>query len=147
MGKKRRHNRRHDAVTTTPHPHTANAPVAHAIQKILARSPLTQIEDRRKHHPDGRMRPAKTISGTRIAPHKIKTKKISVVRGRDGRPMKRKLTVLGVPSRIRFAHPLKTIICVKRKIRSEVLHAFKKTGRGASRKKHPHRNRYSGVSC
>ena len=145
MGKKRRHNRRHDAVTNTSHQNTANAQVAHAIQKILARPPLTQIEDRRTHHPDGRLRPAKKINGTRLSPHKIKiTKKI--VQRRAGTAVHKTKTVRirTIPTRIKFAAPKKVMICVRRKVRREVLLAF---GRGGGRHKNPKRNRYSEVSC
>lgn len=92
------------------------------------RIPLLQIEDRRLWHPDP-TRPAKTTSGL---------PRYRLIDRQDVKTSRR--------ARISFASPHKMVICIRRKIREEVLHALKKTGRGVSRRK-PRRNNYSNVEC
>lgn len=51
-----------------------------------------------------------------------------------------------VPRRVAFALPTQVAICVRRKVRREVLHAIRvagRTGRGGKR----HRNAYSNIKC
>lgn len=50
-----------------------------------------------------------------------------------------------VPFQVAFSAPRDVLICVRRKRRKEVLHAFRKTGRSGQRK--PRFNRYSQVRC
>lgn len=50
-----------------------------------------------------------------------------------------------LPQFVGFDVPEKVLICVRRKIRGEVLHAKKKTGRRGQKK--PRRGYYSSVSC
>lgn len=88
------------------------------------------IEDRRTHHPLDFFRPPLATDGGHIAPVRV-TKK----------PFKTQL-----PFGLQFAAPEKTLVCVRRNQRKEVLHALRKTGRGRSRKS-PRRNYLSGVRC
>lgn len=140
---RRKRSKRRDASVSIP-TGTANRQVDHAIKKILARPALALVDDRRFHHPDGRARPAKKINGTRLSQHKVKGTRIKVHRGRDGRPMKSVIRIQTIPSRIKFATPKRVAICVRRKIRREVLLAL---GRGGGHHRKPKRNRYSEVSC
>lgn len=150
---KRRHSKRPDAVSKSPDL-TANAIVDQAIKNILTRpaaSVLGQIEDRRFHHPLGTFRPARTRSGHPVTPHKVKNFTVRpsrVVRGPGGRPMRRRkvVRVQTVPSRIRFDQPRRVLICIRRKVREEVLHALGRTGRGQKRRD-PRRNAHSHISC
>lgn len=140
----KKHRKRHNAVLEPTRP---------LASLIMPPRPvrLSPIEDRRLHHPLGKARPAKQVSGHPVKPHVVKPVKRRVVvkRGPGGRPMRstRIVSIQTVPSRIRFASPKRTLICLKRKIRAEVLHAFKKTGRGSPRKRHSRRNFHSSVSC
>lgn len=88
--------------------------------------------DRRVHHPLGEYRPAVAFSG-----HPVRTNVV--------RPSKFKSN-LYVSPKVRFAVPKKTLICVRRAERKEVLHALKKVGRGrgGGRKR---RNWFSEVTC
>lgn len=53
-----------------------------------------------------------------------------------------------LPYRIGFTLPWQVVICVRRKRRTEVLHAFKKTGKGSTaRMKKRRMNKYSDVRC
>lgn len=155
MSKKhRKRQSRTDAVSKPQTIITANE-VAQAVKNVQRQHALMmaqlQTEDRRKFHPDGRgHRPARLINGSRVPPHKVKNTltKARVIRGPGGRPMKtKKLSSLALPHRIKFALPAKTLICIKRKIRSEVLHAFNKTGKGGARRNRPRRNSFSQISC
>lgn len=83
---------------------------------------LTEVQDRRVFHPDGRQRAAISVDGT-------KTRQVA-----------------GRSYRINFAVPDRVMVCVRRKIRDEVLHALKLTGRGSGRGKKRF-NVFSGISC
>lgn len=50
-----------------------------------------------------------------------------------------------VPHQLGFAAPEKVLICVRRKIRKEVLHAYKRTGRGSGRPNR--RGPFSDIHC
>lgn len=49
--------------------------------------------------------------------------------------------------RVGFQHPWQVMICIRRKQRKEVLHAFKKTGSGGGKQRRPRRNFWSEVRC
>lgn len=91
--------------------------------------PLSEIEDRRTYHPLDDFRPAMEIGGTHTTPRVVK------------KSFKRQL-----PFGLQFAVPEKTIICVRRKTRKEVLHAKRKTGRGKGRR-YPTKNWFSKIGC
>lgn len=90
------------------------------------RSYLTEVEDRRTYHPAGKNRP--TVSPRRH--HTPKPSAASLVYSR---------------ARMVFGAPRHVMICVRRKIRDEVLHALGKTGKGSGRPRR--RNQYSKVRC
>lgn len=105
-------------------------------------SPLTHIEDRRLWHPEGRYAPARSFSRSR---HRL-----TIVSGSSRSHVSRRSR--GLPSlsslpahRIGFEQPERVLICVRRKMRREVLHALRKTGRVGQRR--PRRNWYSSISC
>lgn len=100
------------------------------------KSDLTAISDRRRFHPDGEARPAPSFKKSR---HRLTER--SYNRPKAGKKYKTQSFV----TKIGFEEPEKVLVCVRRKIREEVLHAFKKTGRrGQKRKKF---NFYSSISC
>lgn len=101
-------------------------------------SSFSIIEDRRLFHPLGDFRPARSFLA-RPRPRLV-IADVNVNRGR------RKVTPYKVPSQIGFSVPRDVVVCVRRKQRKEVLHAFKFTGRGSGsgRKR---RNYWSDVSC
>lgn len=90
--------------------------------------PLRRIEDRRLFHPESFYRPARTLSGNRPR----------IVAGSSH-------SLFSMPHGVRFDVPAKTVICVRRKRRKEVL--FAKGKAGAGRKRPPRRNWYSNVRC
>lgn len=96
---------------------------------------LSMIEDRRTWHPDGPTRAARSIPGG--SPSQVVIKKA---------PAKFKRPYSYVPTDTRFAVPEKTIVCIRRQRRKEVLFAKKKTGRGRGRK-NPKRSYWSAISC
>lgn len=96
---------------------------------------LAQVEDRRTHHPLDFFRPARMLSGHPVQPLNVNKLK---------RPAKFKSPV--VPHGLRFAVPEKTVMCVRRKKRREVLFAKKRAG-GAGSRKPKTRNWYSKIGC
>lgn len=85
-------------------------------------------DDRRRYHPQTLFRPAVASQryGTRLV--------IGAVAGREN-----------ALNRLQFHIPNMVAICVRRKVRREVLHALDKTrrGKGGSRRRNP----YSGIQC
>lgn len=103
------------------------------LRDMAASSVLRMIEDRRQYHPLQFFRPARKISGHPVSP----------VRIRKAPPRKGEAFLA---HRLNFAEPNRTLICVRRKQRKEVLHALKKVGRGRGRGA-KRRNWYSNIGC
>lgn len=138
----KKHRKRHNAISAVSPP-IAN----HRLFVPPKPTAFSAVEDRRRFHPEKATQPARTTSGHPVKPHKPKLAVTAVKRGPDGRPMKKKITLRSIPSRLQFAAPKRTIICLKRKIRKEVLHALQRTGRGHGSRRRPKRNAYSQISC
>lgn len=116
------------------------------------RSVLSQFEDRRTWHPQGVFAPAKSIVESyprmmelppEFAPS-WPARFPDVPRRIDFRPKVLEQAQLQ-PMKYGFANPLKVIICLKRKIRKEVLHALGIAGKTGF--KTPTYNAYSRVRC
>lgn len=132
------------------------------VSKIVLSRPKSQLslyEDRRLYHPEGRYRPA--ISKTEFIP---RTREQPFWRGTPVDPntgVVKKLVPSKVdPSgwiyiddrpdvleraRLGFVDPWKVIICLKRKMRKEIMHAFGYAGKTGFKK--PHFTQYSYVRC
>lgn len=110
---------------TTP---IANAtPTPKFIPKPLHRlEPIRSLEDRRLFHPEKQYQPARAA---RVAHRRIV-------------PTKTHQALL--PKKLQFNVPHKVAICARRKIREQVLHALRKTGKGGGRGR---RNFFSTISC
>lgn len=100
---------------------------------------VRQLDDRRRYHP------LRTLS--RITP-------LAALSRSATRIVPKSQTNLGqwtrsLPYRQRFAVPHKISLCVRRRIRKEVIHAigFAKGGKGTRRSRKPRRNFWSDVSC
>lgn len=106
---------------------------------------LFNYEDRRTWHPEGAMRPARSFNSSR---HRLRLINSPVTKIQNGRPNGRygyKQNFNQPSHRIGFEAPEKTLICVRRKIRAEVLHAKKKAGKTGQKK--PKFNYYSKIAC
>lgn len=101
------------------------------VQLPVSVTPLREVEDRREYHPVKFHRPARDVSGQGHKPVVVKPSR------KFGRVL---------PFGLRFAEPARTVLCVRRKTRKEVLHAIRKTGKGVRRRK-PRRNWFSRISC
>lgn len=95
-------------------------------------SPLTLIEDRRSYDFEPATRPARLFSGSVAS--MVATPKI--IKGKIRNPA-------SVPYQIAFAAPRETLICVRRKMRREVLHALRRKGKGGRGR----RGKWSNVKC
>lgn len=105
---------------------------------------LTQYEDRRQWHPEGKYAPARSFNKTR---HRLTVPNANHVRHRPaGKTMGDiRSTIEGTPWQTAFREPDKVLICARRQIRREVMHALKKSGRGGQKK--PRYSEYSKISC
>lgn len=92
-------------------------------------------EDRRQWHPDGDYRPARSYSRSR------QQLKLSDPMD-DLRDVWQSTRAV-----LAFSNPRDVLVCVRRKMRREVLHAFRKTGRGGGRKRPPRYNWFSKIKC
>lgn len=95
---------------------------------------LQSIEDRRTWHPEGPQRPARGLLRAR---HRLTL----------AQPSKkfRGPTKATIDAPVGFDDPFRVVVCVRRRRRREVLHAFRKTGRRGQRR--PRRSWYSDISC
>lgn len=109
------------------------------------RDTLRQYEDRRTFHPQGPQRSARSFSSFH---HRLRVAGIPIVEtNRDAGYQQNFISgnFDALPYRIGFVKPERILICVRRKIRREVLHALKIAGgRGFKR---PTFNEYSSVRC
>lgn len=99
---------------------------------FVSRVSLVPVEDRRVYHPLGPARSVRVLSGHAVQPLVVQR------RGRLSRPKR------GLPVSLQFAVPKKTIVCVRRKRRREVLFAKRKAHGGSGRRR---RNIWSNVIC
>ncbi len=95
--------------------------------KLFA-APLRLYEDRRVFHPRGRQRAA--FSEPRLAARVV----VSPVRSRR------------LPAALSFTDPRRVVVCVRRRIRRQVLFA-NGTGGARGRKRQPRRNEFSSIRC
>lgn len=105
------------------------APVVHPSPTKILKNTLRQIEDRRTYHPQGAQRPARSLERSQhrlVIPQKKNAPRLS--------------------NRVQFDAPKRVLICIRRKIRKEVLFAKRKTGKGARARRH-RRNYFSEVTC
>lgn len=86
-------------------------------------------EDRRFWHPAGLSRPALNMRGA-----------VAAVTARPSSAARNSF-------KFSFAVPDQTIVCVRRKLRTEVLHAKRKTGKRTSFPRRRRRNYASSISC
>lgn len=106
--------------------------------------PLQAYEDRRQWNPEGRYAPARSFSKTRHRLMEVPARKKEVRHENTGlRPFSSNF--LDPAYRIGFVEPDRVLICARRKIRREVMHA---TGNAGKRgQKLPRRNFYSKIKC
>lgn len=104
---------------------------------------LTDVEDRRRFHPKGRFRPPASIS-TRASARLFDAVRRPTITRPNKLSSKKAIKVTHSP-RLRFLNPKHLAICIRRKIRREVIHALRHNGGGGSRKRRF--NEYSKIHC
>lgn len=102
---------------------------------------LIEVQDRRTYHPEAAARPPLSTSGTRT-----RLKAVSPLPKPKTQKAYRAPVLRTVPHQIGFRAPESVLVCVRRKIRKEVLHALRKTGFG-KRHRRPRRTRHSNIRC
>lgn len=104
---------------------------------------LSDIEDNRQYHPEGADRSPRLLSGNNYS--------ISVGDRSTRSSLKKSLYGPFIASqtkaKIIFSEPDRTLVCLRRKQRKEILHAKRKTGRGGRPKRSPRRNWKSDIAC
>lgn len=106
------------------------------------------IEDRREWHPEGPQRPARSLYR---ALHRLTL--VQPEQPSPRRPQRRSTGLRNFPggdytrATVAFEDAPHVMVCVRRQMRREVLHAFGKTGRGQKKQRRPRRNWLSAVSC
>lgn len=99
---------------------------------VRIQTPLQQVEDRRRWHPERKLAPAGTFS---------RRDQRRIVEKSRSNPYNDPF-----PSwRIGFEVPKKVAVCVRRKTRREVIHALGKTGAGARARRR--KNQFTDVRC
>lgn len=107
---------------------------------LTRKSVMRQYEDRREFHPDGRHQSPRSINKfhTEFQVRRAPRARVEPVDFTQN-------SFQAVPWNISFVKPREVLTCVRRKIRREVLHAFRVAGkRGLSG---PRYNEFSKVSC
>lgn len=126
--------------------HAAPLSVRNAVyqrQVKKRRDYLRQIEDRRDFHPEGQTRPARSFSSFH---HRLRIKGIPLVEvTRPSGYQWKDDSYQPLPYRVGFVRPERVLICVRRKIRREIMHALRFAGGSGNRR--PNYNEYSSVSC
>lgn len=116
-------------------------PIANSLPDTLPS--LRHFEDRRYYFPVKSVEPIRSFgynSSRIVLRQKPKVLRSSVVSVKPTQK-RRNRPVVGFS----FSAPREVLICVRRKIRKQVLHALRKTGKVGQRR--PRRGFYSSVSC
>lgn len=113
----------------------AKTPLRSYPQRPQLPSDFTRVQDTRLFHPK------KVFQYAENAPLFLTRPKSRVVARRVQvySPSRSPIT------RLHFSNPARVLVCIRRKIRKQVLHAFRKTGKGGQ--KRPLRTRYRDISC
>lgn len=106
-----------------------------------SRVSLQEIEDRRLFNPLGRFAPPKTLSGT-PASVTVRNKPPTAKQRASSFHNKVRSQTKAV---LTFQEPSRTVMCIRRKERREVL--FAKGGAGSRRMRPPKRTPWSNISC
>lgn len=99
---------------------------------------LRLTEDRRNWNPEGVTSPARSFSAPR---HRLTLPKKPIKNAYK----KFSPPIFSHPSTIAFKNPDSVLVCVRRRIRKEVLHAKRQTGKTGQRS--PRMSDYSSISC
>lgn len=111
------------------------------LRSSMVTKPLTTYEDLRRWSPPKAITTPRTFqqpSRIQFKPH-IRLPNIKKPNLSKPQNLSKLISSFG------FVHPKKVLICVRRKMRKQVLHAFNKTGKSGQRR--PRRSPYSDIHC
>lgn len=112
------------------------------------RESLEDYEDRRRFHPLQAAAPALSYNQRRslltLGARPANRRSVYHTPGYAAQPLN---LFSATKAAIAFARPRRVLVCIRRKIRREVMHALMKTGAGQGKQKPPIRNWLSQISC
>lgn len=122
-------------------PYIANNTLPLSKSPTFLKTPsfFSLFEDRRQFHPSGFQRPARSFNRPN---HTLVVPKPSKINSGPSRPAK---LINNLTASIGFENSKSVLVCVRRNIRKEVLHALRKTGRVGQKK--PRRSFFSSIKC
>lgn len=100
---------------------------------------LSEVEDHRYFYPGQDDSRARSSRRSHVTPQLLPSRARARARARGVKLFSPSHQVMG------FRAPLRVAICVRRKVRDQVLHALGKTGKGSGRPRR--RTRFSNVRC
>lgn len=106
--------------------------------------PLGEHEDRRTWHPNGIFRPARSFWGRPMFHRLVLVDRLHRLQGRR-RSLDRVRGLSQTHAVVAFREPDRVLVCVRRAVRREVMHAIGKAGGTGQRP--PKRSWLSSVSC
>lgn len=139
MAKSKRKNRARRVVSTPPLQRYRYAVPVPSPLRVTIPLAAPVFGDRRTFTPDRQARPIFSLPRTL---RDIRNPARIVARQN---PAKRQLSQ--TKAVLTFADPRRIPLCIRRKVRKQVLHAFKKTGKGSARHRRPRFNEWSSISC
>lgn len=120
----------------------SRSPLAVSDFKPMTRQ-LDLFEDRRTFHPEGKSAPARSTNRSR---HRLQSPPVKEAAFSHQDSLNYPSAHSVQPHAIAaFTAPKKVLVCVRRKIRKEVMHALGKSGRSGQRR--PRRSEYSSIQC
>lgn len=125
--------------STTNVQRSVSRSITRSVIKAQGPEGLRLIEDRRTFYPEPH-RPARSLR--RAADATVTVRSVPSKAPTKVRP---RADLFFAPEAFAFKSPRHVLICIRRKMRREVLHALRKAGKGGMR--HPRRNAWSDVHC
>lgn len=141
MSRSSKTKRRRDSQTIA----NRRLPVSYSPTRVTPTTILRQIEDRRLFNPTRSYSPVGTLNFTRPRVMHLESPAARKQAFRAD-PMAHLRRLGGyVTPKLAFSNPSKVLICVRRQMRKEILHAFNKAGKRGQRR--PRFNQFSKISC
>lgn len=119
-----------------------------SLPRDYFKTSLRDVEDRRRFHPMGSIAPARRFYPAKRKEFRVAGVPVARAQRAAGYRAAHKLEGYEpLPWRIGFADPAGVVVCVRRRIRRAVLHAFGIAGRRGLGRGGVRRNEFSSIGC